>query len=114
MALSHLQTVFPVLQNVEPLEISAKLQKDCIPTYTPGHASRTGELHKSILTSGWSGRLSLVGNGFGGVGVNDCVWSAENVVNGLARGDRVTGLEKWALQDLEPLGVKHGEVSEIV
>lgn len=46
--------------------------------------------------------------------MNDCVWSAENVVRNLRDGKRVTGLEKWALPDLEPQGIKHGEVSEVV
>ena len=114
MAMNHLRDVFPVLRDVEPVHISAKLHKDCIPTYAPGHAQRTGELHQGILNSEWRDKLSLVGNAFGGVGVNDCVWTAEKVVDSLKDGHRVTGLEKWAMQDLEPQELQHGEVSEIV
>jgi oxygen-dependent protoporphyrinogen oxidase len=96
-ALQHVQSVLPVLQSVEPLVMLPRLQKDCIPTYVPGHGANLGRLHRILeQDQQWAGKISLVGNGYGGVGVNDCVLSAEEVVQGLADGTRPTGLEGWA------------------
>lgn len=94
-ALEHLREVFPVLQGVEPLIAVPRLQKDCIPTYAPGHGGKLRDLHQTLSSSEWRGKLSLVGNGYGGVGVNDCVISAGEAVDGLVAGDRPTGLERW-------------------
>jgi oxygen-dependent protoporphyrinogen oxidase len=96
-AMEHLHRVFPMLEGVKPLIMVPQLQTDCIPTYGVGHAERLRELHHFMAADegGVQGRVSLVGNGYGGVGVNDCVLSAEEVVRGLARGDRPTGLERW-------------------
>ena len=96
-ALDHVRSVFPVLQGVEPLIALPRLQRDCIPTYTPGHGANLSRLYQVLKKDGhWAGKISLVGNGYGGVGVNDCVVSAEEVVQGLAAGGRPTGLEAWA------------------
>lgn len=99
-ALEHLHRVFPVLKDAKPLIAIPQIQKDCIPTYLTGHGGRLRELHHYLSDagdgSGVQGRVSLVGNGYGGVGVNDCVLSAEEVVRGLAAGGRPTGLERWA------------------
>ena len=96
-ALDHVRSVFPVLEKVEPLLVLPRLQKDCIPTYTPGHGANLGRLHQTLQKDEqWAGKVSLVGNGYGGVGVNDCVLSAEEVVAGLEAGSRPTGLEAWA------------------
>jgi oxygen-dependent protoporphyrinogen oxidase len=96
LALEHVRSVFPATRDLEPALVLRSLHKDCIPTYTSGHAARAKALQQEIAGSKWNGRLSLVGNAFAGVGVNDCVWSAERMVDALAEGRSVTGLEAWA------------------
>jgi oxygen-dependent protoporphyrinogen oxidase len=95
-ALQHLRRVFPHLQDVEPVLIRPKLHIECIPTYLPDHGGRLRELHEAISSGPWKHKLSLVGSGYGGIGVNDCVGSAEEVVDALAQGHSATGLERWA------------------
>ncbi|GMK55541.1 hypothetical protein CspeluHIS016_0205970 [Cutaneotrichosporon spelunceum] len=94
LALSHLARVFPHV-TVPPILVVPRLNQECIPTYAPGHGDRLREIHQAIITGGWAGRLSVVGAGYGGVSVNDCVLGAEMVAAGLA-GGQVTGLERWA------------------
>ena len=93
-ALRHLNRVLPATQGLEPLVAVPQLHRGCIPTYTPGHGQRMKELHE-LLQRDWAGRLSVVGNGYGGVGVNDCVYSAEQAVHRLVAGEETTGLERW-------------------
>ena len=95
-ALAHLRRVFPILEKCPPLLVDPHLHLDCIPTYLPGHHQRLTDLHTAIRRGQWAGKLSLAGNGYGGVGVNDCVWSAQGIAKGVAEGRAVTGLEKWA------------------
>ena len=95
-ALTHLRQVFPVLQSVQPVVAAPHLHPDCIPAYLPGHHGRLRELDRAIRTGPWAGKLTLVGNGFGGVGVNDCIWSVETALKSLVEGGVVTGLERWA------------------
>ncbi|WVQ94921.1 protoporphyrinogen oxidase [Kwoniella sp. CBS 9459] len=111
-AIAHLNEIFPHLRKVEPILKTGRIHSDCIPTYLPGHGDRLRELHHALTAltpstgtvvsngglddSDWRGRLSLVGNGYGGVGVNDCVYSAEEVVKALANSQATaTGLERW-------------------
>jgi len=94
-ALKHLRRVFPILETIEPIVAEPNLHLDCIPTYLPGHHTRLRDLHRAIRTGPWAGKLSLAGNGYGGVGVNDCIWSVEGLVKGLVGGKEMTGLEKW-------------------
>ncbi|KAK8853421.1 protoporphyrinogen oxidase [Kwoniella newhampshirensis] len=98
-AIEHLEAVFPHLKCVRPILKIANLHTNCIPTYLPGHGDRLRELHAAIESGPWGGKLSLVGNSYGGVGVNDCVYHGELVAKGLAQGNRLTGLEKWANWD---------------
>lgn len=100
-ALKHLRRVFPVLESVEPIVTAPHLHLDCIPTYLPGHVTRLRELHEAIRDGPWAGKLSLAGNGYGGVGVNDCVWSVDGIVKGLVEGRAVTGLERWAAPSID-------------
>ncbi|ODN77496.1 protoporphyrinogen oxidase [Cryptococcus amylolentus CBS 6039] len=95
LALSHLRKTFPHLANVEPVLAVGNIHHNCIPTYLPGHGQRLRELHENIGSGEWKGKISLVGNGYGGVGVNDCVYSGWEVATALGGGDRVTGLERW-------------------
>ncbi|WVQ66706.1 protoporphyrinogen oxidase [Kwoniella botswanensis] len=96
-AIQHLNGIFPHLEDVQPILKLGKIHCDCIPTYTLNHGQRLRELHESIQSnsSGWKGKLSLIGNAYGGVGLNDCVYSSESVVDALGQGRSVTGLERW-------------------
>jgi oxygen-dependent protoporphyrinogen oxidase len=100
-AIQHLQSVFPVLRTVDPILTVANIHEDAIPTYTPGHVGRLAETHRAIKNGVWNGKLSLAGNGLGGVGVNDCVLSAEGIVQGFRDGKLVTGLEGFATGEEE-------------
>jgi oxygen-dependent protoporphyrinogen oxidase len=100
-AIKHLQSVFPVLTTVEPVLVVPNIHLNAIPTYTPGHLDRLAELHRAIKGGEWSGKLSLAGNGLGGVGVNDCVLSAEGIVDAYRKGGVFTGLEGFATGDEE-------------
>ncbi|CAH7685789.1 hypothetical protein PPACK8108_LOCUS20368 [Phakopsora pachyrhizi] len=75
----------------EPFYAHAHLQKDCIAQYLVGHHRRMSNLHQGL-----SGKnLSVLGAGFGGVGVNDVVLGCKEVVENFARGRSCTGLEKF-------------------
>ena len=78
----------------EPLFAQATLQKDCIPQYTVGHEQRMIQLDQ-VLRKRWDGRLLVAGNSYAGVGVNDCVRGALDVVLGLTEGRWKTGLERF-------------------
>jgi oxygen-dependent protoporphyrinogen oxidase len=93
IALRHLSKVFPI---PEPILVRSQIHRDCIPTYLVGHGARMRELHEAINAGAWAGRLSLAGSGYGGVGVNDCVGMGWEVARGVADGEAVTGLERWA------------------
>ncbi|CUS12361.1 unnamed protein product [Tuber aestivum] len=84
-----------------PVLTNATLQRDCIPQYTVGHDERMETAHEDLLM-GFNGRLSVAGNSYMGVGLNDCVRSARDVVKGLLSGRGLTGLEgfkgkQWVL-----------------
>ncbi|KAL8860401.1 MAG: hypothetical protein Q9178_003060 [Gyalolechia marmorata] len=78
----------------EPQAVHVGLQRDCIPQYTVGHHSRMAQAHEML--KGFNGRLRVAGNSYNGVGLNDCVRSARDVVMGLVggRGEK-TGLETF-------------------
>jgi protoporphyrinogen/coproporphyrinogen III oxidase len=76
----------------EPEVYRVNLHKDCIPQYTVGHERRLQDAHNNIWRE-YKGRLRVAGNWMSGVGVNDCLRSAFDVVRGLAHGRDGTGLE---------------------
>ena len=78
----------------EPLFAQATLQKDCIPQYTVGHEERMIQLDQALRRR-WDGNLLVAGNSYAGVGVNDCVRGALDVVLGLTEGRWKTGLERF-------------------
>lgn len=78
----------------EPEMVHASLQKDCIPQYTVGHEQRLKEAHYELL-SAYKGRLVVAGNSYTGVGVNDCIKAAKVVASDVARGNDITGLERF-------------------
>ncbi|KAL9597368.1 MAG: hypothetical protein Q9219_005177 [cf. Caloplaca sp. 3 TL-2023] len=76
----------------EPQAIRTSLQNNCIPQYTVGHHQRMAEAHDALKA--FKGRLRVAGSSYTGVGLNDCVRSARNVVAGLVEGRSYdTGLE---------------------
>lgn len=80
----------------EPAASSVNLAKDCIPQYTVGYEDKLKNVHAELLDR-FSGRLRVAGNWIRGVGVNDCLRSAWEVVKEL-RDERKTGLEA-AIED---------------
>lgn len=77
----------------EPVATTVSLQKDCIPQYFVGHDIRMGLASKELEK--YEGRLRVAGNSFTGVGLNDCLRAARDVVTGLVKGTGKTGLEKF-------------------
>lgn len=82
--------------NEEPAAVLAMLHKDCIPQYHIGHGIKLAEANKA-LDSHFNGRLSVVGNSYDGVGVNDCIQGAVRLVTEMASDPegRATGLERY-------------------
>ena len=79
----------------QPAKVRVSLQRDCIPQYTVGHESRLKKAH-SELWDDYQGRLTVAGNSYTGVGLNDCVRAARDVVMKIKNGVDVTGLEEFA------------------
>lgn len=77
----------------EPTVIRVGLQKDCIPQYTVGHRDRMAQT--SSLLERYEGRLRVAGSSYIGVGLNDCVRAASDVVQGLVDGTGRDGLESF-------------------
>ncbi|KAM0718188.1 hypothetical protein Q7P37_006520 [Cladosporium fusiforme] len=76
----------------EPQAWAVNLQKDAIPQYHVGHDDRLKAAHATLLAQ-YQGKLRVAGNWIQGVGVNDCLRSAWDVVKGLRDGRDATGLE---------------------
>jgi len=76
---------------VEPDATRVSLQHNCIPQYTVGHRDRLEQ--GSRLLESFKGRLRVAGNSYTGVGLNDCVRSAREVVRGLFNKEEKTGLQ---------------------
>ena len=77
----------------EPLATNVALNRDCIPQYNVGHDGKMKAAKQALLET-FDGRLSVAGASYKGVGMNDCIRSARDVVKGLiAGGGRHTGLE---------------------
>lgn len=96
----------------EPEAWSVNMQKDCIPQYTVGHEQRLKTAHNNIQRE-YKGRLRVAGSWMSGVGVNDCLRSAYDVVRGLKAGRDGTGLEHVGTDEyvrLKP--VRPGQVKE--
>ena len=79
--------------NEEPQAIRISLQRNCIPQYSVGHEARMEEA--SLRLESYNGRLRVAGNSYTGVGLNDCIRAAKDVVKGLVDGTGRTGLESF-------------------
>lgn len=66
-----------------PAACHVTLQRDCIPQYTVGHSKRMALAHQALL-EGTGDRVRVAGAWYSGVGVNDCLRAAFDVVAGLA------------------------------
>lgn len=77
--LSHLASHLGGVTLPEVLYSRIQNQKDCIPTFAPGHLERMGELRRVLREGPWKGRLEVIGAGVGGVSVGDCVEAGRNV-----------------------------------
>ncbi|QSZ33754.1 hypothetical protein DSL72_005325 [Monilinia vaccinii-corymbosi] len=95
----------------EPEMVHASLQKDCIPQYTVGHEQRLEQAHYELL-SAYKGRLAVAGNSYTGVGVNDCVKAAKLVASNVARGNDITGLERFTEPKWWESLMKRGSTSD--
>jgi oxygen-dependent protoporphyrinogen oxidase len=81
--------------DVEPDAVNVGLRKDCIPQYVVGHEKRMKAAHGELM-QGFKGKLKVAGNSYTGVGLNDCVMAARDVVMAIKRGGGGgTGLESF-------------------
>ena len=93
----------------EPRAIRVSLQRNCIPQYGVGHEARMEDA--SLRLESFKGRLRVAGNSYTGVGLNDCIRAARDVVKGLVDGTGTTGLEsfvggkKWSWSKREELEI---------
>ncbi|KAJ3071819.1 oxygen-dependent protoporphyrinogen oxidase [Podochytrium sp. JEL0797] len=81
-----------------PDSFTVSLHKECITQYRVGHSERMKKMHAGLRDE-FEGRLAVCGMSYLGVGVNDCVLSAREVVErvvGSGEGGQgvVTGLER--------------------
>ncbi|KAH7364638.1 protoporphyrinogen oxidase-like protein [Rhexocercosporidium sp. MPI-PUGE-AT-0058] len=82
-----------------PAATRVSLQRNCIPQYTVGHESRMQTAHMDLMRE-FKGKLAVAGNSYTGVGLNDCVRAARDVVMGMKRGSVSTGLEDAGRNDI--------------
>jgi oxygen-dependent protoporphyrinogen oxidase len=80
--------------DVEPTAVNVGLQRECIPQYTVGHEARMKSAHEELMST-FNGKLKVAGNSYTGVGLNDCVRAARDVVMGMNDGRAKTGLEEF-------------------
>ena len=79
----------------EPVIARARCQTECIPQYTLDHDEHMMALSKELLK--YNGRLRVAGSSYTGVGLNDCVRAAKDVVDGLINQTSVTGLDQFGI-----------------
>ncbi|EMR09419.1 protoporphyrinogen oxidase [Pneumocystis murina B123] len=75
-----------------PVIVNYKLQKNSIPQYNLGHHQDLKNIHNYVYNT-YKGNLSLVGNFYGGIGVNDCIKNAYLLTRRLKEKGKATGLE---------------------
>lgn len=66
--------------------VHARILTNTIPQYLVGHQYRMKQLYQKLLQDPrWCNRLSLLGFSYGGVGVNDCIATAMDTCEAIAR-----------------------------
>ena len=78
-AMQEIQTTLGIKDN--PINHKVSLMRDCIPQYVVGHAQKV-EFVRKILADD-SLPLTITGNAFDGVGINDTILSAKRAVEAL-------------------------------
>ena len=80
--------------HAKPEAVMVGLNRNCIPQYYVGHDQRLTNTDINLRTQ-FKGKLSVVGNSYTGVGVNDCIRAGMEVAAGLADSleEGYTGLE---------------------
>ena len=80
----------------EPAMVNVGLQRECIPQYMVGHHKKMKNTHHDLMRA-FRGRLAVAGNSYTGVGLNDCIRAARDVVMDLKNHDlgHTTGLEQF-------------------
>ena len=78
----------------DPHAFRVTLQKNCIPQYLVGHNESMAQL-SSDLQQIFGTQVRVAGSSYTGVGVNDCIRSARDVVRDLSNGAGRTGLESF-------------------
>ena len=93
-----------------PILTSAKLHLNAIPQPLVGHHARLSQISTSLTSSSLSGHLKLAGAWYSGVGVNDCITGARQVVEDIRYGDdgkcglenaASSGKGEWVTEDRE-------------
>lgn len=79
--------------SVDATAVRVGLQRNCIPQYEVGHDQRMEQASKDL--EAFEGRLRVAGNSYTGVGLNDCIRAARDVVAGLVNGTGRTGLDSF-------------------
>lgn len=100
-----LELALKTVSNPSTLALSRKkllashvsIHKQCIPSYPVGHATHLKQL-SSVLAE--HGRITVIGNSYAGVGINDCIRNAKRVALQIARQAhqgriKCTGLEDF-------------------
>lgn len=82
----------------DPRVVKVTLQKDCIPQYHVGHHQRMIDISNDLKRN-FKGRLRVVGSSYTGVGVNDCIRAAKNLVRNFHNGTGQTGLERFGAKE---------------
>jgi oxygen-dependent protoporphyrinogen oxidase len=79
--------------SAEPIAACSTLQRQCIPQYYVGHEERLGRIHQKLL--GLDGAIRVAGASYRGVGINDCIKSARDLISQLSN-PGATGLEMYS------------------
>lgn len=89
----------------QPELTHSQMQRSCIPQYTVGHVDRMTDLHLALVEqqARTSSRISIAGASYTGVSVNDCIYHAFALAEGIAgpppaaaaSNSSVTGLEGY-------------------
>ena len=65
----------------EPRKVHVSIHKDCIPQYYVGHSELVSSLRN--YTRQYSLPLDFIGSWYDGVGLNDCIYYSQRVVDNI-------------------------------
>lgn len=85
-ALQHMLGIPASVLDSHVRYLRGHLLKDTIPQYLVGHPARMQKLHHELIHDArWRDRLTLLGYGYAGVGINDCVANALDACDAIAQ-----------------------------